>query len=125
MAQGVEPTSLREGLPDDFELTIPQAVRLEAASRSSCGLTIEQPRGTSSWLLEAARHATGLPGVLCERVCHFGLQVDDQGLFMKPSRIMANSAGVALRLRGCVCTKDHDHVRLEGGNEHGSLTAQA
>jgi len=77
---------------------------------------IEHPLTATSWGLAAVRWLLEQPGVYVIDVdmCNFGLCDRDGHLHKKPTRIATNDPVVAAALQGCRCSRDHEHVSLEG-----------
>ena len=92
---------------------------LVAAAQIRCGgkFLFEHPLFASSWFTETVKLIASLPQVRCVRVdmCAFGLQVSEDGLSFKPTGLMTNDAELARAMEGHLCTKDHEHVKLENG----------
>ena len=80
----------------------------------------EHPAQARSWKNEEVRKIMNRRDVKTVEgdMCAFGMQIKDGGLMhnvKKRTKFMTNASRIARRLSKS-CSKDHDHIRLEGGS---------
>ena len=81
----------------------------------------EHPVAATSWGSRMMQSMVRLDGVQTINFdfCSLGMQAPDGTKNMKPvkkrTKVMTNSGHIAAALAKCQCSRDHDHVRLEGG----------
>ena len=92
-----------------------EAIHSQIAAGHYFGL--EHPAGAASWKLPQAQELMNRldTALITFDMCAFGLQVTDEGLSQKPTKILTNNPWLAASLAEAQCSRSHVHVQLMSG----------